>query len=420
MAYGYNSFHSFSGTDWDSFQSNIFLAIDKELNNCTDDYLLNVSEDEYTIYLFNKFKLEPIRIDKESEEVDTPIEFREDLSQYEYSYARYGRYRNGMSIKITYPYTGDASLFQVRPNPYTLSSYPIYVSEYANKVSFEIKIYAKDVEEFNREKSSAFNSAFCNVKNINNCVNAFNQSLMELVKRKFQKAKQERLEKTNFFAAINVKKTSQSPSTYGVSVIKKKESIKPTCPNRKAFTPEPSIDMETYENIIAEINQVGLSMERKPSLYLNKDEEGLRDVFITTLETRFDGVAATGETFNHSGKTDILLKNAIDGTNLFIAECKFWHGAKHFKEAISQLFDRYLTWRDSKTALMIFVNDTDFTTVLNSINTAVVSHPYYLRANGEHGLTSKSYIFHLPQDKQREVYLEIMAFNFDKNKQQIG
>ena len=70
--------------------------------------------------------------------------------------------------------------------------------------------------------------------------------------------------------------------------------------------------MSTYESIVTEINQLGRSMERKPSLYLGKDEEGIRDVFVTMLETKFDGVTATGETFNYSGKTDILLKNADD------------------------------------------------------------------------------------------------------------
>lgn len=418
MAYSYNSFHSFTGTDWNSFQNKIILAIGNEISSCTDDYILNVNEEEYIVYLANKFRIEPLIIDKASEEVETPSEFREDLSQYEHSFARYGRHRDGYSINISYSYTGDARLFKVRPNSYTLTSYPIIVSEYTNKVTFEIKIYAKDVNEFNREKRSAYDSAFCNVKNINNGVQSFNSSLAESIKRIFHRSKKERLEKTIFFAAINVKKTSPSPSTYGVPVVKKKEPIRPNCPSKKVFTPEPSLDFTTYENIISEINQVGLSMERKPSLYLNKDEEGLRDVFITTLETRFDGVSATGETFNHCGKTDILLKNSTDGTNLFIAECKFWHGAKHFKDAISQLFDRYLTWRDSKTALLIFVNGNDFSNVLNTINNTVVFHPYYLRNNGSHGDSSKSYIFHMPQDKNKETYIEIMAFNFDKNKKQ--
>ena len=48
-------------------------------------------------------------------------------------------------------------------------------------------------------------------------------------------------------------------------------------------------------------------MEKKPALYKGKDEEGLRDQFIFVLETRYLSTTATGETFNRSGKTDILL-----------------------------------------------------------------------------------------------------------------
>lgn len=140
-------------------------------------------------------------------------------------------------------------------------------------------------------------------------------------------------------------------------------------------------------------------------------------MFVLSLEQRFESVTATGETFNHSGKTDILLKNAEDGSNLFIAECKFWHGEKHFLEAISQLFDRYLTWRDTKTALLVFVGGTDFTKVLSSIKAAVPKHPYFKYINeGKHRDSSYGYTFCLPKDKSKDVFLEVMAFNFDKIK----
>lgn len=41
------------------------------------------------------------------------------------------------------------------------------------------------------------------------------------------------------------------------------------------------------------------------------------------------------ETFNSSGKTDILIR--VENRNIFIAECKFWRGPKSFGEAIEQL-----------------------------------------------------------------------------------
>lgn len=173
-------------------------------------------------------------------------------------------------------------------------------------------------------------------------------------------------------------------------------------------------DEDLYEDTIRIINQIGQAMERKPALYLGKDEEGLRDTLLTSLESRFDDISVTGETFNHGGKTDILLKDTNDSHNVFIGECKFWHGKKHFLSAIDQLFDRYLTWRDSQTALIVFVGCSNFSSVVETIKNSVTLHKYYLCDNGSHSETSLSYIFRQPNDSNKEVKLEVMVFNFDK------
>ncbi|MFM9616172.1 hypothetical protein ACKI18_46870, partial [Streptomyces niveiscabiei] len=61
-------------------------------------------------------------------------------------------------------------------------------------------------------------------------------------------------------------------------------------------------------------------MERSPTAFKTMGEEDLRQHFLVQLNGQFDG-AATGETFNYEGKTDILLR--VAGRNIFIAECKF-------------------------------------------------------------------------------------------------
>lgn len=407
---------SFCEVTWDDFQNNIFKAIDKEIDNCKDDYILNVCAEDYITYLVDKYTLEPLEILRETEEIGTPVEIKQDLSEYQNRgvFSRYGCYRDGYKIEISYLFNGSGILFKVRPNPFTMTAYDIYVDESNEKVSFFIQIFSQNVEEFNREKSSAYSSAFTNIQNINNCVNSYNSNLHNIIKKKFEDVKQKRLNKTNFFRAIKVKKTSNTPSTYGVPIVHKRSFEKPSIGRKKEYFPDPTLDMSTYESIVTEINQLGRSMERKPSLYLGKDEEGIRDVFVTMLETKFDGVTATGETFNYSGKTDILLKNADDNSNLFIAECKFWHGPEHFKKAISQLFDRYLTWRDSKVALMVFVKGSNFTSVLDKIRESVIQHEYYVKERMKRDEASANYIFRLPKDAEKEVFLEIMAFNFDK------
>ena len=169
-----------------------------------------------------------------------------------------------------------------------------------------------------------------------------------------------------------------------------------------------------YDDILKVIYDLGKSMEKKPSTYKDKDEEGIRDQFLLVLETRYDSTTATGETFNRGGKTDIILKYAKDSSNLFVAECKFWQGTSEFHKAISQLFDRYLTWRDSKTALILFVTNKDFTSVIDTIKKETPNHPYFLKSTGTRGETSFSFHFHLPQDKDKIVFLEIIAFHYDK------
>ena len=239
-------------------------------------------------------------------------------------------------------------------------------------------------------------------------------SLPSLVESIFQQHKRKFLQENDFFAAINVKVNKDTTSIFTAPTITKKNIPQPIVDNRKEFASEPTMSMVMYDDILKVIYDLGKSMERKPSTYLGKDEESLRDQFLLILETRYEGTTATGETFNSGGKTDIILKYAKDGSNLFVAECKFWHGTVEFHNAISQLFDRYLTWRDSKTALMLFVTNKDFTNVIETVKAEAIKHPYYLKSVGERGETSFSFNFHLPHDRDKLVLLEIIVFHFHK------
>jgi hypothetical protein len=167
-----------------------------------------------------------------------------------------------------------------------------------------------------------------------------------------------------------------------------------------------------YEDVIDVINIFFKSVEKKPSIYGSKDEEGLRDYVRPILETRYvNNATVTGETFNKNGKTDILVKYT-DGTNLFVGECKVWAGETVLHKTINQLFDGYLTWRDSKVAIIFFVKRGDFSKVLETIHNSIVNHPYFVCETGNHGETFFSYIFHFPTDKDKQVFVEVMAFHF--------
>ena len=179
---------------------------------------------------------------------------------------------------------------------------------------------------------------------------------------------------------------------------------------KKKEVPAPKFPNEVYKDVLDTLHECYRNAEQKPSLYKNKGEEDLRDYGLAFLESRYESAVASGETFNKEGKTDIILKSE-KGENLFVAECKIWRGQDQFHQAIEQLFG-YLTWRDTKTALILFVQNKKFSEILEKIKEEATKNPYFIEHLGDKEETSFSYKFCYKDDEDRDVLVEIMAFSF--------
>jgi hypothetical protein len=81
------------------------------------------------------------------------------------------------------------------------------------------------------------------------------------------------------------------------------------------------------------------------------------------------------------GKTDILIR--AERRNVFV-ECKFWAGEKQFLETVDQLLS-YLGWRDTKTAVIIFNRNANFSDVLRKTTEITPKHKCYKRSIGNSG-----------------------------------
>jgi hypothetical protein len=121
-----------------------------------------------------------------------------------------------------------------------------------------------------------------------------------------------------------------APLTYVSPMVRRKITTKVS----GSFQPEPAIEEAEYQNILRIIENMSFVMERNPRVFSTAPEETIRDHYLVQLNGQYEG-SATGETFNGHGHTDILVRDG--NANLFIAECKIWHGQKQFTEAIDQL-----------------------------------------------------------------------------------
>jgi hypothetical protein len=407
----YSKIESFAEVDFFKFREQFKEKIKSEIESKSKEYILGIDEHEYKSYLIQEYTLVPLRIDSESETYGEPNITKETTLSRPY----------GTNIQsevyiftIFYSFSGSPELFRIRPTTWRMDSAEININYTKSTVSFSFKLYQKNPNAFMDAKSSIYSSAFTNLDNINNDINGLNNEVPGIINSTFNNQKRKYLLENDFFAAIKIKVNNDTRSVFTPPTIKKQIIPRPQVPNKKEFYSEPTMSVDMYNDILKIVYDSGKSMERKPALYIGKDEEGLRDQFLFVLETRYVGTTATGETFNRSGKTDIMLKYADDGSNLFVAECKFWRGSSEFLKAITQLFERYLTWRDSKVALILFVTNLDFSDVLMTIKKDIKNHPNFIKEIGTRGESSFSFLMSLPQDHQKQIFLEVIAFHYDK------
>ena len=137
------------------------------------------------------------------------------------------------------------------------------------------------------------------------------------------------------------------------------------------------------------------------------EEEDIRNHFLVQLNGQYEG-NATGETFNLTGKTDILIR--VQDRNIFIAECKFWNGPKTLVKSIDQILD-YTNWRDTKTAILLFNRNKNFSQILEAIPNTIESHPKFKRQQEYASETGFRFTLRHRDDENRELLLTILAFD---------
>jgi hypothetical protein len=388
----------------------------KEIDGCDSNYILNVSVDEFSEYLGQKYRIEPVIIYRDKAHIKSHEETHVDV-RYDQNRSIRDKskpfYVKGTSITFAVPFEGDKNLFFCRGSMWS-SSPPR--AEIANEeVLITYNEAEPNPERIKADFESRIGSIESHLKDIIKNVESFNNGLKANAKGKIEARKTRILKQQGMVATLGypIKVTSGIPKTYAVPEIKRKVLIKRPSATTTPFAPEPALDMENYEAILKIISDMVLVMERSPHAFKDMKEEDLRQQFLVPLNGHFEG-EATGETFNYEGRTDILIRSG--GKNIFIAECMIWRGEKYLLEKIDQLLG-YTSWLDTKTAILIFNKGVDFTRVLSEIPEVAKKHNNFKRQLEYKSETGFRFIFAHKDDKNRELILTILAFNVPTGKE---
>ena len=196
-------------------------------------------------------------------------------------------------------------------------------------------------------------------------------------------------------------------STYTLPIKRRTIRVLPKV-NAGPYQPEPALAQQEYEHILTVLRSMSLVIERNPISFASLAEEDIRNHFLLQLNGHYEG-GATGETFNSSGKTDILIR--VENRNVFIAECKFWAGPKMFDGAVGQLLG-YLSWRDTKAALLIFNKTKNSDAVRRKMHDVMEARDEHRRTVKCEAGGDSQYVMVSPKDSNRELIVTTQVYDF--------
>ncbi len=391
-------------------------GIQEQVDRIPKDQFLNSPYDDVIEHIVSQNTIEALVIYEDRITASEPSECKVEVSDDPLRFIRgtnQPSYIPGHEITIEIPFSGDHNLLRAKTSTWS-SEFP--TGEIRQNREGIGKIVMTFRQSHYADPSQIKANLDRNLKIIKEYVSwsksqvdAFNQSLPGIVKRAVD-FRREKLKKQNSITdllGIPLKPKSGSPSFDPIKV-NKKITKPPPPPPEEGYKAEPGITDSDYDNILKLIRHSGISFEKTPKTFSVHDEEELRDIILSQLNAVYEG-EAKGETFNKSGKTDILISE--EGRSAFIAECKIWRGQKSFSEAIDQLLS-YLTWRDCETALIVFnKNNKNFSQTLDSIDTTVSIHPNYISRVEQKDANEWLYKMRAKDDESRVIKMNVMFFN---------
>nr|WP_314783861.1 hypothetical protein [Olsenella uli] len=346
-----------------------------EINGLSGDTLHANTHDYLVSHFLEKYQVAPIVI--EGEDISLREQERCKINKRLPDFERqlYGKGNvevEGVRISFHFPFKGDPQLFHMRASTFSLSGYReielagnmlIIRLEYQIHTNAELSSGDQILKELEGHRKEIDGG----IAYVNNDVDEFNSALATLVETELGKREDLARKFEGLERALEIPLTKAKAASSLVPLKKRKTLELSTTSDRQDNW---CISDDRYQEILGMIKNFYSTCERTPETYSSLDEEALRDLSLASLNSIYKGRAG-GETFRHKGKTDISIE--ADNRAAFVAECKMWNGEKKFTDAIAQLLG-YLTWRDVKTALIVFSRKFRFDDVLTHVSNALQSH----------------------------------------------
>lgn len=353
---------------------------------------VSTTDDTLVEHVTSALRIEPLQIDRES------------VRQHPAS----GRGER-VTVTVSVPYSGERRLWFLRPSSWSSVFPSADVSESDISVSAEGLTTREDAPRIRASIDRQLDEIARYLEWQPADLDTYHRNLEKTARHAVQSLKEEILARRDLERAIGIPLQRRGDVPLPISVPLERRRVR-RLPATKggAWQPEYGIPPEEYEYILRVVRHEGRTFERTPGTYAVHDEQELRDILLSHLNGHYEG-NATGESFRKSGRTDILIEHKSRAA--FVAECGVWDGAEWLLGKCDQLLG-YLTWRDCKTALVLFnKRNRSFSGVLGVIPEALARHPCFLRLLRCDEQGEWRCVFRSPEDEACEITVHIFAFD---------
>ena len=392
----------FSNATLNDFLESKISQIRSEIDTLSRDYVSGVDTEEFANFIHTKYSLVPPTIYPDKKELLPLQEGSKQVSDFGQEITV-----NTLELTLVVPFTGEPELLSFTPDRI------IYYSVVAEVTEGEINIsYRLSESEKNKLKSlvnADITNIETNLESVKRRVDSYNNEIKSLVINRLNLRKEQITQDENFIKStgIPIRRIPTEKLSFKVPVEKRRIIFKKPQVSEKDMTVNWHLEEKEFTYILSVIKSLTDVMERSPKTFVKLGEEEIRDHFLMHLNGHYEN-KASGETFNYSGKTDIFLRH--QDKNVFIAECKIWDGQKKALEAIDQLLS-YTSWRDTKTALLLFNRRDSLTRIINSFKKVLPKHTCFLSEDKQIGETHFQYKFHHLNDEEREITVAVLFFD---------
>lgn len=315
---------------------------------------------------------------------------------------------NATVVRGVWQFTGTRDLFGYEPSTHLVRSFDATVEH--DTIEISVTFLGRDLKPDDVQAALAtnLNPFRTEIAYANADAETHNQNLVAPLTESVERRKAEVSGRRGLATALGFPMTKQKGAPRPVPLRRKQLTIRPTSSAAgQQFVAEPELADAQFNEALGVICSTLLAMERAPSAASGKPEEELRDQILVQLNGTFQAGSATGESFLQKGKTDILLS---DGErHVLVGECKWWSGTTGFTAAIDQLLG-YLTWRNVKATLILFIDRKDATAIVTKADETVRAHAAFKRPGPSSAdpTRRRNYVLGHLDDMDREIQLAVL------------